>query len=115
VFYALPFLPTTYQVVRTRFVVETRNGIQTARHVVETVKVFTIGKETIPFGGQTLYRIGATPQRPRDRRREDVPIAKWTRDTPDGQFRLSIMSDDYETRLKLKSIVPVLERAEHGR
>jgi hypothetical protein len=43
--------------------------------------------------------------------RTDIPIAKWTRDTPDGQFRLSIKEEDHETRLKLKSIVPVLEHA----
>jgi hypothetical protein len=47
--------------------------------------------------------------------RVDTPLAKWTRDTPNGQFRLSIMSDDHETRLKLKSIVPVLEHAEHAK
>jgi hypothetical protein len=45
----------------------------------------------------------------------DTPIAKWTRDTTEGKFRLSILAEDSETRLKLKSIVPVLEHGEHGK
>jgi hypothetical protein len=44
-------------------------------------------------------------------RRDGFPIATSSRDTADGRFRLSIMADDRETRLKLKSITPVLEHA----
>jgi hypothetical protein len=47
--------------------------------------------------------------------REDSPIAQWTRDTPAGEFLLSLMDVDSQTRVKVKSIVPVLEHAEHGR
>jgi hypothetical protein len=96
VFYALPYEPSTRQ--------------------VETLVLPVIGPLKMPFGGQTVYRsqliqngVIVEPHR------MDTPIAKWTRDTPDGKFRLSILAEDSETRLKLKSIVPVLERAEHGR
>jgi hypothetical protein len=65
----------------------------------------------MPFGGQTLYRAGTTQKPSDDRRREDVPIAKWSRDAPGDKLRLSISDEDRETRLKLKSIVPVLENA----
>jgi hypothetical protein len=109
VYYALPLLPTTYHIDRSILLLETRNGITTQRAIVETVNVYSIDKETVPFGGQTIYRSEMKQISPRVHRREDIPIAKWTRDTPDGKFRLSIMEGDRETRLKLKSIVPVLE------
>jgi hypothetical protein len=109
-FYAMPFLPTTCHFARTTFVVAKVNGRQTARPIVETVQAFTIGKSKVPFGGQILYR-GRTIEVEAGLRRIDTPLAKWSRDTPDGQFRLSIMAEDSETRLKLKSIVPVLEKA----
>jgi hypothetical protein len=79
------------------------------RALVETVNVFSIGSRTVPFGGQTIYRSEMKQISSRVHRREDIPIAKWTRDTPDGKFRLTITEGDRETRLKLKSIVPVLE------
>ena len=122
-FYALPYLPTTYK-HEAIFV----SVMWWKRNVVESRTLKTIGTSNMPFSGQTIYRSemkevedpGAhfparSRLRPRTFVREDIPIAKWTRDTPDGQFRLSIMSDDYETRLKLKSIVPVLGHAEHAR
>jgi hypothetical protein len=111
VFYALPLLPTTYQIDRSVLVLETRNGKVVPRRIGEQIRVFTVGKSAMPFGGQTIYRTGTTEKLPGDRRREDVPIAKWSRDAPGEEFRLSILDDDRETRLKLKSIVPVLQNA----
>jgi hypothetical protein len=110
VFYALPYLPTTYPGLRARSVVETRNGKQTARVIFENVNIIGCGTSKMPFGGHTLYRPGFTPGHC-----QDIPIAKWSRDTPNGKFQLSILAEDSETRLKLKSIVPVLEHAEHAR
>jgi hypothetical protein len=108
VFYALPFLSTTYPAVRTVFVSETRNGKTKRRAIFETVNAPTIGKSQMPFGGQTVYR-GRMMEVEAGRRRTDIPLAKWTRDAPDGKFRLSIMEGDRETQVKLKSIVPVLD------
>jgi hypothetical protein len=112
-FYALPYLPTTYQRAQTRLVTENRNGLIEDTAIAETVDVFTIGKSKMPFGGQTFYRPGKL-RHPDDVCREHIPIAIWTRATPDGEFSLSIMTEDSKTRLKLKSIVPVLEHAEHA-
>jgi hypothetical protein len=111
VFYSLPYLPTTY--VRPETKVAVRNGWWNGRVVVQTLKkVSIIGTREMPFGGQTVYHsqmeAGNGPPLPR---RADTPIAKWTRDTPNAKFRLSIMTEDHETRLKLKSIIPVLEQA----
>jgi hypothetical protein len=111
VFYALPLLPTTYHIDRSVLVTETRKGIVMQRHIVEAVSVDSIGKETVPFGGQTIYRYEMKEISSRVHCRLDIPIAKWTRDASDGKFRLSIMEGDRETRLKLKSIVFVLEHA----
>jgi hypothetical protein len=93
-FCALPYEPTTRQ--------------------IENMVLSIVGPSKMPFGGQTVYRsqIIRSFDEPH---RLDTPIAKWTRDSPNGKFRLSIMADDSETRLKLKSIVPVLEHAEHVR
>jgi hypothetical protein len=101
-FYSLPYLPTTYKPLS--------NG--TPKSIC--------GTREMPFGGQTVYRshmeVHIRPDRgPAPLFRVDMPIAEWSRDTLDGRFRLSIACDDYETRLKLKSIVPVLEHAEHAR
>jgi hypothetical protein len=109
-FCALPYLPTTYQRRQTRMVTENRNGLIEETLLAETVNVFTIGKSQMPFGGQTLYRPGKIRD-PDNVCREHIPIAIWTRATPDGEFSLSIMTEDSKTRLKLKSIVPVLEQA----
>jgi hypothetical protein len=92
VFCALPYEPTTRQ--------------------LENLDVPTIGTSKVPFGGQTVYRSEIIQLRIFDEaRRMDTPLAKWTRDTPNGKFRLLIMAEDSETRVKLKSIVPVLEHA----
>jgi hypothetical protein len=89
VFYALPYLPSTRE--------------------VENTTLPTIGASKVPFGGQVIYRsqmngFGIE-------RRADIPIAKWTRDTPDGPFRFTMRDEDRLSRLKLQSIVPVLENA----
>ena len=89
VFYALPYLPSTRE--------------------VENTVLPTIGTSKVPFGGQIIYRsqmngFGIE-------RRADIPIAKWTRDTPDGPFRFTMRDEDRLSRLKLQSIVPVLEDA----
>jgi hypothetical protein len=64
----------------------------------------------MPVGGQTIYR-GEMHTYFNVFVRHDIPIAKWACNTPDGPFRLSIKEADHETRLKLKSVVTVLERA----
>jgi hypothetical protein len=68
----------------------------------------------MPLGGRTIYR-GEMNTYFRVLLRQDIPIARRSRDTPDGQFRLPIREGDHETRLKLKSITRVLENAEHAR
>jgi hypothetical protein len=111
VFYAVPYFPTTYQIDRSFFVVEVVGGRQQARRIGERINVSTIGTSAMPRGGQTLYRNGTTQKDPSDLRREDVPIAKWGRAVSGDKFQLSILDVDRETRLKLKSIVPLLEKS----
>lgn len=110
--YALPYLPTLYQADCVEWFTETSLDGKTTRRARPTRNnLFTIGPSKMRFGSHTFYRA-----RMKDtltagvRRREDFPIGKWWRDTPDGDFHLSLMVEDDETRLKLKSIVPVLER-----
>jgi hypothetical protein len=102
VFYSLPYMPTTYTV----------ECVTTVRHT--TTVLGTIGTNMMPRGGQTLYRSEMKEIVPGVHRREDTPIAKWTRNTPTGRFRLLVMDVDSQTRVKLKSIVSVLDRAEHA-
>jgi hypothetical protein len=110
-FYALPYLPSTHHVVQIRFVTKNR--------IVLTANISAVDKLKMQFGSQTFYGLGMTDKSPTkflginaaQLWREDISIAQWTRDTSDGTFRLSILTEDNETRLKLKSIVPVLERA----
>ncbi len=96
-FYALPYAPTTYY-------------------------THTIGSVKVARGGQSIYRGTMRELTSGIYCREDSLLAKWTRDTPNGTFQFSIMAVDSNgmdvdsnTRVKLKSIVPVLERAEHVR
>jgi hypothetical protein len=124
VFYALPYRPTmsrvfivgVYQndiaalVARGRFEAMMTSGRVKAR------ALSIIGTAQMPPGAQTFYRGDMRKTTfPDALLREDTPIAKWSRDSPADNGRLSIMANDSETRLKLKSIVPVLERAEHAR
>jgi hypothetical protein len=121
-FYSLPFMPSTYNTKyeqRVRVLDEKGVGRFEVRQASRTLT--SIGTSKMPFGGQCVYRTrmsaianqDASP--PTTWARRDIRIAKWTRETADGNFQFSIMDEDRETRLKLKSIVPVLERAEHGR
>jgi hypothetical protein len=111
VFYALPHMPITSIVQHT---VDTRDKTDkdiTYRFVKEGT-ASTVGTSTMPFGGQTIYcpqmvKVGWSGVV----RRYDIPIATWSRDMPTGKVRLSIMDVDSQTRVKLKSIVPVLETA----
>jgi hypothetical protein len=112
VFYALPYSPSTSQ---DDFIVLLVNGKKTTGQLWESRRLSTIGTSKLSFGGQTVYRCEMKATHQHVPLREDIAIGKWSRDTPDGQFRLSIMEEDRETRLKLKSITPVLEHAEHGR
>jgi hypothetical protein len=98
-FCALPYYPTTSKAQQHVF-----NGM------LKPPVYYTIGTAQVPTGCQILYR-SATRTTWSGR---VIPIALWTRDSFDGTFHLSILSEDYETRLKLKSIVPVLEHAGHA-
>jgi hypothetical protein len=115
-FYALPYLPTTYKFEYfVRVVVETAGEKPTVRQLaVQTPDIDLIGTTRMPFGGQTLFRSKMRDTASGDLLRVDTPLAKWTRDKPTEKFRLAIMDVDTETRLKLKSVVPVLEHAEHA-
>jgi hypothetical protein len=109
VFYALPFLPATSLQLAVQVEQKDVPGL-----VWESRTIATIGKSKMPFGGQTFFRGEMKKAAPEGTSlREDIPIAKWTRDSPTDKFRLSIMDVDSETRMKVKSIIPVLERAEH--
>jgi hypothetical protein len=110
VFYALPFMPATCQFERIVRVLGSPKGEVTPRNIVERINVSIIGTSKMPVGGQTIYR-GEMHTYFNVFVRHDIPIAEWDCNAPDGPFRLSIKEGDHETRLKLKSIVPVLERA----
>jgi hypothetical protein len=110
VFYALPFMPATCQFDRIVRILGSPKGEVTPRNIVERIHVSIIGTSKMPVGGQTIY-CGEMHTYFNVFVRHDIPIAKWFRDAPDAKFRLSILAQDNETRLKLKSIVPVLEHA----
>jgi len=111
VFYSLPLLPTTDKVVRTTIVTETTKDGTEYTFLVETINVGTVGTSKVPYGGQTLYGGRMMEVEAGVRRRTDIPLATWSRDTPNGRFGLSVMDVDPQTRVKLKSIVPMLEHA----
>jgi hypothetical protein len=111
VFYGLPYLATPRQFETTVLVIELVNGKVTRRHIPERRIVFTIGTSKMPLGGLTIYRGEMLTFFGNVVVRQDMPLATWTRDMPNGQFRLSIERGDHETRLKLKSAIPVLEHA----
>jgi hypothetical protein len=116
VLYALPYLPTTRDVEKTLLIIETTSaGIVIPHHPKQWQSVSAIGTSKLPFGGQAIYQPEMFTTGKNVLCREDVQVGSWTRDTPNGKLRLSIMAKDNETRMKLKSIVPVLERAEHAR
>jgi hypothetical protein len=86
------------------------NGKVAFRRTPRRFTLFAIGLSRPPFGAQVIYRGEMIEIDKGVLRRNDMPIAQWTRDSPMDNFRLEIMNVDNETRLKLKSIVPVLER-----
>jgi len=111
-FYALPYLPVTSEHVRT---VNRQVGKKEVPVVVAILFHATIGPSKMACGSYAIYRSELMADGDGGYLRQYIPVAMWSRDTPDGKFRLSTMVDDSETRLKLKSIVPVLEHAEHAR
>jgi hypothetical protein len=118
VFYALPYTPSTYKCevrVVQRVNLGLRGGLKAMISVKQSINVPSIGSSKVPFGGQTVYRTEMSSNGRDGFFRKDIRLAYWSRDTSDGKFRLSLLAEDSETRLKLKSIVPVLERAEHAR
>jgi hypothetical protein len=111
-FYALPYLPVTSKHERT---VNRQVGKKEVPVVVAILFHATIGPSKLPLGSYAIYRSELMADGEGGFLRQYIPIAMWSRDTAGGQFRLSLMVDDPETRLKLKSIIPVLESAEHRR
>ena len=115
-FYSLPYAPTTYWTDNVVVEVLTINGNTQTLLMSRKLNLYTIGTSKMPFGGQTVYRSEMKDMNTGVVfRRQDMPIAKWSRDAAGDEFRLSILDVDRETRPKLKSIIPVLERAEHAR
>ncbi len=119
VFYALPFWPTKTSEV---FVGGYRKDIDAMIASGQLEAMVTsgrvggralsiIGGSKMPPGCLTFYRGDMRKTTPPDALvREDTPIAQWS---PDGSLFSITAAADSETRLKLKSIVPVLKRAEH--
>jgi hypothetical protein len=108
-FYALPYKPST-SAAQQAVVTQDKNDKDTFYRFMKERTVSTVGSSLMPFGGLTVYR-SEMFDGDDGLCREDIPIAKWTRDTPSGKFQLSIMDVDSNTRVKLKSIIPVLEQA----
>jgi hypothetical protein len=116
VFYALPYTPSTYKCeIRTTVCKPMKDGGTAMVFVTDSINVATVGPSKVPFGGQTVYRTEMSGNGKDGFFRQDMRLAYWSRDTSDGDFHFWILADDSETRLKLKSIVPVLEHAEHDR
>jgi hypothetical protein len=133
-FYALPYwrsisFPLTVGAYRNELVamvMSERLGAEWASGRLEWRVLSIIGTSKMPWGALTVYHGDMRKTTSPDALlREDTPIAqwsseadfpfdKWSRDTANGKFRLLIMAEDRETRLKLKSIIPVLEHAEHA-
>lgn len=116
-FYALPYTPSTYKCevrVRQRVKLRVQGGVKPFEAMVnvkQSINVPSISSSKVPFGGQTVYRTELYSNGSDGFFRKDIRLAYWSRDTSDGKFRLSILAEDNETRMKLKSIVPVLEHA----
>jgi hypothetical protein len=116
-FYALPYALAWDEFLKMEVFTETdeATGKVTQRQRPTTTMLGTIGSTKLPFSNQMVCR-GAMVKTPIGIvRRSDTPIASWYRKSPDGKFRFSIMAEDQETRTKLKSVLPVFERAEHAR
>jgi hypothetical protein len=118
--YALPYTPSTYKCevrVWQRVIQLPRGinplgaGVAAMANVTQSINVPTIGPSKVPFGGQTIYQTEMADNGKNGFYREDIRVAYWSRDTSDGKVQLWLLADDSETRVKLKSIVPVLEHA----
>jgi hypothetical protein len=103
-FYSLPNEPTTYETDSVGLLKDGLTGKVLGRLPMRT-KLFTIGPSQLPLGGQIVYSSQMMNMDTGVFHREDTPIAEWT---PEGKFWLFIFAEDRATRLKLKSIVPVL-------
>lgn len=123
VFYALPYTPSTYkcevrvwQQVTLAAPGFNPNGgrVNVMANVTQTIVVPTIGPSKVPFGGQTIYRTEMSDDGKDGLYRKDIRLAYWSREQSDGNFLLWILPEGSEIRMKVKSIVPVLERAEHA-
>jgi hypothetical protein len=106
VFYALPYTPSTY---KCEVQVAVRRGVDHFRAAVP-INVPTIGTSIVPLDGQTVYQTDRVDNGKGGFFRRDLRLAYWSRDTPDSNFHFWILAEDRETKLKVKSIVPVLER-----
>lgn len=106
VFYALPYSPSTY---KCEVQVAVQRGDDHFRLPVPLI-VPTIGTSRVPLGGQTVYQTEMVENGKGGFFRRDLRLAYSSRDTPDSEFHVWILAEDRETRLKVKSIVPVLER-----
>jgi hypothetical protein len=122
--YALPYTPSTYKCevrVWQRVIQLPRGinplgaGVAAMANVTQSINVPTIGPSKVPLGGQTIYRTEMADNGKNGFYREDIRLAYWSRDTSDGKFQLWLLADDSETRMKVKSIVPVLRHVERGR
>jgi hypothetical protein len=113
-FYSLPNVPEPQTVKYAEVVLVSVNGKVVRQFVSHSQTLGTIGTVRHPFGGQTFFRT-QMKQVGKASYRDDKAIATWSRESAHDKFRFSITSDGHETRLKLKSIISVLERAEHAR
>jgi hypothetical protein len=77
-FYSLPYLPSRDKCPVTLTV----NGEKMQTRVKITLDLFTIGTTQMPGGGQTVYRSEMKEIVAGVLRREDIPIADWSRDVP---------------------------------
>lgn len=112
----MPRTPSTYKCeVQVTVCKPIAGGGTAIVYTTQSINVPTIGPSTIPFGSQTVYRTEMFNNGKDGFFREDLRLAYWSRDTSEWQFQLWILAEDRETRLKVKSIIPVLERAEHAR
>jgi hypothetical protein len=111
VFYALPYTPSTYKCeIEVTGLRPLKDGGAEMVAVPVSINVPTIGSSKIPFGGQTVYRTEMFGSGESGFRREDIRLAYSSRDTSDGKLHVWILPEENETRLKLKSVVPVLEK-----
>jgi hypothetical protein len=113
-FYAMPFDMDVCERDRVERVHEKRNGVEAVSLKVERLQIGFIGTSKLRPGELMICRGQLIDLGTGLDVRKEEPIACWSGNYPKDS-RLMMLTDDRETRLKLKSIVPVLERAEHAR